>query len=370
MSSLERHPLVSYQPLRLIFQLSYAAVAISCIPYHAAMAMIPSWRPDPRWSAKQTFMTRLVYSVLDATSRVGITETLTLKQGKEGERFQTVSPSTLDVYKGPLISKIKPATIGGTWFPQAPGLDVVSKIVVLYFHGGAFIAGDGRDAQCGSIAEKLLAKGGADAVFSLQYRLSGYGGMNPFPAALQDALSSYLFLLNELRIPACQIVLGGDSAGGNLAMALVRYLEEYGATIDIPLPKCAVLLSPWVAPFKYDMRRNPHRGTDFIPSSYPAWGAHTYASARPNGASDPYITQLGNPFPTTVPILANVGTAELLLEDIIQWADEMRKVDGNVVELHLEEAAVHDTFLSGEILGFSESAWDVAAKIGGFVRKL
>jgi acetyl esterase/lipase len=370
MANAAKHPLVSYQPLRLLFQLSYVATVILRLPYYITIALVPFLRPNPTWSARQTFMTRVAYPLLDVTSRVGITETLTLEKGKEGERFQTVLPSPLDVYKGPLASKTtKPAKIGGTWFPSAPGTDVASKTVFLYFHGGAFIQGDGRDAQCGSIAKKLLKKGGADAVFSVQYRLSGYGGLNPFPAALQDALSSYLFLLNEHHIPARHVVLAGDSAGANLVTALLRYLHEFGSAIGAPSPKCALLLSSWVAPYEYDVTGNPHRGTDFIPSSFPAWGAHAYGDSWPNGASDPYITPLGNPFPTPVPIFANAGSAELFFERITRWADQMRGIEGNVVELHHEQAAVHDTFLVGELLGFNDSAWEVAAKVGEFVRQ-
>ncbi|KAI1869889.1 uncharacterized protein JN550_005479 [Neoarthrinium moseri] len=370
MASRNQHPVVSYQPLRLLFQLSYLFTIIPRLPYYIAVALIPLWRPHPTWTPKQAFMTRLTYPILDIISRVGITETLTLQAGKEGERFQVVKPSILDVYKGPLANKTtKPATIGGTWFPTVPGADIISKTVVLYLHGGAFVQGDGRDAQCGSIAEKLLRKGGANAVFSVQYRLSGYNGLNPFPAALQDALSSYLYLLNDLHVPASQIVLAGDSAGGNLATAFLRYLHEFGNGIKVPPPKCAVLLSSWVAPYEYQTTGNPHRGTDFIPSSYPKWGAHAYGDGLPNAASDPYITPLGNPFRTPVPIFSNAGAAELFYERIVRWGDEMRGIEGNVVETNLEPAAVHDTFFVADALGFEKSAWDVAAKIGEFVRK-
>ncbi|KAI8944851.1 alpha/beta hydrolase fold-3 domain-containing protein [Xylaria longipes] len=369
MTSNVRHSLLSYQPLRFLLQLSYVATIIPRLPYYCLVALVPSFRPNPAWTAKQTFITRLVRPLLDLVSRVGITETLTLEKGKEGERFQTVAPSDLDVYKGPLVhGTVKPATIGGTWFPRAPGPDVERKTVFLYFHGGAFIQGDGRDANCGPLAKRLLGKGGADAVFSVQYRLSGYGGMNPFPAALQDALSSYLFLLNESHIPADQIVVGGDSAGANLATALLRYLHEFGVEINVSTPKCAVLLSPWVAPFQYETAGNPNSGTDFVPSSYPKWGAHAYANSWPDTVSDPYITPLGNPFPT-VPIFVNAASAEVLYEKIMRFAKEMRGIDGNVVELHHEKDAVHDTLLVGELLGFEKSAWDVAAKIGEFVRR-
>lgn len=65
----------------------------------------------------------------------------------------------------------------------------------------------------------------------------------------------------------------------------------------------------------------------------------------------------------------NAGTAELFYERIKQWTREMRGVEGNVVELHSEEDAVHDTFFVGELMGFERSAWDVAARISEFVRK-
>ena len=65
----------------------------------------------------------------------------------------------------------------------------------------------------------------------------------------------------------------------------------------------------------------------------------------------------------------NAGTAEIFFERITQWVEEMRGVQGNVVELHKEEGAVHDTFFIGELMGFEESAWNVAAKVAEFVHK-
>lgn len=269
MAAVSKHPLVSYQPLRLFFQLSYVAVTLLRLPYYAAISFIPGLRPIRAWTAKQTFMTRLLYPFLDATSRVGITETLTLEPGAEGKRFQTIPVPSQSIFKGPLASQtIKPERVGGTWFPDAPGADIASKKVVLYFHGGAYIQGDGRTVQCGSIAKKFLETGTADAIFSLQYRLSGHGNVNPFPAALQDALSSYAFLLKTLTIPASQIIFAGDSAGAHLAISLLRYLHEHGSAVDIPTPKCAILFSPWVEPFYYNTEDNLHRKTDFVPGTF------------------------------------------------------------------------------------------------------
>ncbi|KAI0157248.1 alpha/beta hydrolase fold-3 domain-containing protein [Xylariaceae sp. FL1272] len=366
-----KFPLVSYQPLRLIFQLTYISTIILRLPYYALRSLIPSLRPNPSWTFKQTFMTRLLYPYLDISSRIAVTETLSLEPGKEGARWQIVKPSTLDVYKGPLASSsTRPATIGGTWYPVVPKGDLSSKTIFLYYHGGAFIEGNGRTAMHGPIVKRMLKKGGADAVFSVQYRLSGHAGLNPFPAALQDAVSSYLYLLNDLKISPDQTVMIGDSAGGNLILALLRYIHHFGTETGIPNPKGAVLLSPWVAPFLYEMENSPHRGTDFIPATYPHWGANTYAGDWPNARSEPYITHLGNPFACPVPMFVNVGTAELISEHILEWAEEMQDVEGNELELYYEEGAVHDTLFIAEMIGFEKTAWEVAAKFGEFVAKL
>ncbi|KAI3324019.1 alpha/beta hydrolase fold-3 domain-containing protein [Xylariaceae sp. AK1471] len=367
MTGTHKFPLLSYQPLRSVYQLLYVALTVVRLPCFIARAFFPSFRPQATWDAKQTLMTRLAYRFLEATARVGITEKLTLEPGKEGVRFQPIRPSLQDVYKGPLASETtKPAVVGGTWYPAVP--KTTFKAIFLYFHGGGFVQGDGREATCGLSAKRLLEKGGADAVFALQYRLSAYNGVNPFPAALQDALSSYLYLLHELRIPASQIVLVGDSAGGNLSIALLYYLHKFGATINVPTPKCAVLLSPWIVPFKYAQDGNPRRDSDYVPDAFGYWGANTYAGSWPNARSDPYITQLGHPFSTSVPLFVSTGSAELLYDDILLWVDKMQEIEGNVVKVYHEEGAVHDTFLVAELLGFEKTAWEVAAKIGEFVK--
>ncbi|OTB07855.1 hypothetical protein M426DRAFT_317744 [Hypoxylon sp. CI-4A] len=364
-------PLLSHQPLRLLFQLAYTAGIVALLPFWIISASIPSLRQNPKWTAKQSILVRVAYALGDMNSRIRITEPLSLEKGNEGDRFRLIRPSPEDVYKGPLASEIiKPATIGGTWFPRAPGgRHLASKLVVLHFHGGAFVKGDGRTEYSGFPSKLLIERGGVDFVLSVQYRLSAYGGTNGFPAALQDALTSYMFLLRELRIPAHQIVLCGDSAGGNLAVALLRYIEEFGHDLAIPGPKCVVLLSPWLAPLDYDVSRNPNHGSDILSTTSLRWGALAYTWRVPDAASHPYITPLGNPFATTVPILINTGTAEVFYSGHLRWASAMRGVGGNMVELHEEDDACHDTFLLGERLGFEESAQSVAARVGEFIRQ-
>jgi acetyl esterase/lipase len=88
--------------------------------------------------------------------------------------------------------------------------------------------------------------------FSIEYRLSKaapYAPQGAFPSALIDALAGYDYLVNTVGFDPKDIILEGDSAGGNLALALVRYLTEYGShdpTNPLPaIPGALILLSPW-----------------------------------------------------------------------------------------------------------------------------
>ncbi|KAI0387390.1 alpha/beta hydrolase fold-3 domain-containing protein [Hypomontagnella monticulosa] len=369
MASQNNHPLISYQPFKLLFQIVYVGTVVARLPIWVAMALFPSLRQHPSWTMKQSLLARVAYASLDVGSQVGITSILSLESGKEEDRFQVINPASPRLYKGPLESYIEPAVIGGTWYPErpAPGAEWASKIVVLHLHGGAFVVGDGRIDQCGFLGKTWIEQCGAAAVFAPQYRLSGYAGINPFPAALQDSLTAYAFLVNELGIPAHQIVLAGDSAGGNLAIGLLRYITEFGRKLDLPTPRCAIFVSPWVSPFDYDFTDNPNRTSDFLPTSFLRWGAQTYAGHLSDAKKNPYVTPLAEPFVSPVPILVTIGTTEILLDAATAWVKMMKDIPENSVELYRENGASHDTFLVGELIGFEESVRVVAAKIREFL---
>ncbi|RYP16762.1 hypothetical protein DL765_004939 [Monosporascus sp. GIB2] len=347
-------------------------------------AFVKSSRPHPNWTLWQTLCNHLARVSLDVRSKTETPQRLSLEPGKEKDRFKVIEPARSEFYRGPLSGgAVLPEPIGGTWYPKPQlgdpltGLDP-SAHVVLHVHGGAFVIGDGRTDDMDFLCSSLVRSGGAAAVFCPQYRLSCRPGRAPFPAALQDTLTSYLYLVRALGIPAEQITVSGDSAGGNLVIAFLRYLAAFAEADDaeelrIPLPRNAVLVSPWVDPgaalgSDTYVTGNPHYGTDFLPLSFIRWGAAAYVgdAASP---SDPYIRALGNPFATPVPIFVNVGAAEMLEVDIAPWVEEMRSLPGNSVEVNYEADAPHDTLLLGEMLGWVDSAQVVAAKIGVFIRE-
>jgi acetyl esterase/lipase len=378
MADSNAYPVWSNKPLSLLYEVYSGIGLIVKLPIIAVTAAVPGLRPLPQWTFKQVLMSRILRGAFHKLAVIGVTETHTLKAGKEGDRFQVIEPFQAELYTGPLaaVADIKPITVGGTWFPKkvekkAEGL----KTIVLHIHGGAFIWGDGRTECAGFAAGIMRENAGADAVFSPQYRLSAWKRTNPFPAALQDALTAYLYLTRTLEIEPSRIVVAGDSCGATIATALVRYLEEFGKELKLGLPGAAVLASPMIAPLKTHGPTSPYTShpnyeTDFVPPSTLSWGWQVYAGIPIEEAvKNPYFSPLGHPFATSVPLFVSVGARELFLPENEDWVAEMKAVPGNNVEFNYEKDALHDTFLLGSVLGFEESAKSVATEAGKFIEK-
>ncbi|KAI1282981.1 alpha/beta hydrolase fold-3 domain-containing protein [Xylaria sp. FL0933] len=367
-------PLASYPGLSILYKLLYSCTIVARLPiWILGFSLFKRARPLPTWSFKQSIMLKIFTKLVFLMSRTETPVPLPLEPGKEKDRWAKLEPFPKDVYRGPLESKsVEPSVIGGTWYPQKPTDPANAGTVVLHVHGGAFAIGDGRTAASGPTADLFLKHGKASYVFAPQYRLASRPTSAPFPAALQDTLTSYLYLVRTLGIPATNIVVSGDSAGGNLIIGLLRYLAEYGEELSIPNPRCAGLFSPWVAPVKglwpdFVTTSNPYYHTDYLGLDLCRWGAKLYIGDT--APEHPYIQPLGHPFKTPVPMFATYGGVEILVIDGTEWIREMERVKGNVLETYIEKDAPHDTVLVGHVLGFEESAAGVARKFGDFIRQ-
>lgn len=109
-----------------------------------------------------------------------------------------------------------------------------SSRVLLYFHGGAYILGT-ADHVVGMVGH--IAKAAGCRALSVDYRLAPE---DPFPAAVDDAVAAYRWLLDHDYQPA-DIIVSGDSAGGGLTLALLVSLADAG----LPQPAGAIPISPW-----------------------------------------------------------------------------------------------------------------------------
>lgn len=303
---------------------------------------------------------------------------LSLKPGLDGERFVAIEPATPELYTGITVDEvIQPVTVGGTWFPtlyQYNTTTTQDKHVILHFHGGSYILGDGRTASCQSLANNLLDHTPSSHVFSLQYRLA----CNPngrFPAQLQDAISAYSYLIHTLHIPASRIVLSGDSAGGHLALALLRYITDYDDDMLLPPPTCCWLFSPWCdipSSFDKNLWENiPNARTDYIPPSFPAWGAkHFIGNLNVTPDYAPYLAPMWHPFSLPSPVLIVSGGREVMCQEHDRLARRLVKVQQNEgrVEYFAQDLMPHNILMVGWILNFRKEADQCAVKAGSFLR--
>lgn len=366
---------VTTQPGKAIWTLFAVAITVARIPYWL-VCFIPSFlRQNSKWTYQQALRVRLLRVFLYHASIVQIKTPTPLAAGAEKGRFIVAEPASRSRYTGPVSERpsIRPERVGGTWFPAAPPPPAEAAqydTVVLHFHGGAYVIGDGRDDNAGFAAKTFLKHTPATRVYSPQYRLASNAG-GAFPAPLQDGVTALSYLLDVCRLPADRIVISGDSAGANLAAGLVRYLAEHGDAVGLPRSVKAVWLwSPWVHPGAsldpaQALHTSPNSPMDYLNDGFGRWGATALGSLQHE-----YVKMLGNPFATQTPVYVSTGECEVLFQQDVQFAQEMRGVKGNVVELSVEENAVHDIILVGAMAGFEVEAARAAKRAGQWLEGL
>jgi acetyl esterase/lipase len=339
--------------------------------------LFPRFRPHPTWTLKQSVLVGVVKAALGYLSTAKPRVHLPLAPGPEGSRFVLIETKRPTLYRGPLRDDtIQPTVVGATWTPQAIEAGAVRKDdvrIILHFHGGAYVLGDGRDRDVGFLARGLLANTSCTHVLAPQYRLASEP-LGRYPAALQDALSAYLYLVSDLGVPANQVVLSGDSAGGHIVLGLLRYLAEFGSELDIPTPLAVLLWSPWTniaaSLNARDMMLNERYVTDYIPPSFPAWGARSFLGSGATDLNDPYVSLADEKHVKVgdVPVWVHTGGKEILYDDNRCFVELLRKTD-RLVEWVVHEDCPHDIMLMGETLAFEKAAMEGATKAGDFLHR-
>jgi acetyl esterase/lipase len=180
--------------------------------------------------------------------------------------------------------------------------------VFLFFHGGGYISGSPRTHR---LLAANLSRATHMRLLLPEYRLAPE---NPFPAGVKDALLVYQWLLNQ-GLNEKQIVVGGDSAGGGLALTMLLALRAAGAR----MPRAAVLLSPWTdltcSSPSYRTLRDVDPSID--PEELRACGM-LYAGQR--DPADPLLSPLFAELAGLPPMLIHVGSDEVMLDDSRRFA--------------------------------------------------
>jgi epsilon-lactone hydrolase len=203
----------------------------------------------------------------------------------------------------------QPVDAGGVSGEWLSGPDPCDSRVLLYLHGGCYATGSvdtHRDLMTRlSVAASLR-------VLGLNYRLAP---MHPFPAAVEDAAAAYRWLLRTGIEPA-RIAIAGDSAGAGLALAAIITIRDEG----LPVPGAVVCLSPWIDLAVTGASMASKASEDPIVSREMllGWGKLYLGDHDPRTAlaSPLYADLHGLP-----PMLIQVGSAEVLLDDSLRLAE-------------------------------------------------
>jgi epsilon-lactone hydrolase len=232
----------------------------------------------------------------------------------------------------------------------APGSD--PSRVLLFFHGGGYCSGS-IVSHRGMVTE--VGRSARVRTLAVAYRLAPE---HPFPAALEDARAAYRFLLDH-GIAAPRIVVGGDSAGGGLTLALMTSLRDAGER----LPGCAWLVSPWVDLQMTGASLAEKANVDpLISKPYLEELASAYlAGADP---ANPLVSPLNADLAGLPPLLVQVGSAETLLDDAVRIAQRAGAADVRI-NLEIWPHMIHAWHLWAAQL---EEGRGAIASAGAFIR--
>jgi epsilon-lactone hydrolase len=247
------------------------------------------------------------------------------------------------------LERVKANGVEAEW-STSPAADPTRAI--LFLHGGGYISGSIDSHR--PLATAIGRAAGARTL-ALGYRRAPE---HQFPAALEDVISGYRFMLEQGLAPG-RIAIAGDSAGGGLTIALMVAARDRG----LPLPSCGWCISPWVDLENTGATMVTKAAVDpLIQKPYLMELAHSYLGAtspRTPLASPLFADLRGLP-----PVLIQVGSAETLLDDSVRLAGALGAAD-DVVTLEVWPDMIHAFPLFHEQVAAARRA---IARAGQFIR--
>lgn len=255
-------------------------------------------------------------------------------EGREYENSLVfASPARARMEIEPVIAPVK-----GHWY--RPKLET-KDLTVLYLHGGGY-------AYYSKSHENLIALVALAArsqTFALDYRLIPE---HPFPAQLEDALAAYQWLLEMGKKPERLVVIG-DSAGGNLTLALLLALRDR----KIPLPALGICIAPWTDVENSGNSLKANEPFDWVEKRMAVqWADWLCKDADPR---NPLISPLQADLLGLPPIYIQAGSVEILY-DMIQAFYKKAQAQGANVRLDVWQNMNHDFQAFGDLIPQSKEA--------------
>ena len=225
------------------------------------------------------------------------------------------------------------------------------KGIILQLHGGGYYL-DMNNSYRDMAVQYRDVSDGMD-VLTIDYRVAP---ACPYPAALEDALEAYQWIL-EQGYEGADIVVVGDSAGGGLGLALCLYLRDN----SMPMPKCIITMSAWTdltctgesyeKNFDIDPVFGGTKDSVVFQNEY-------YCNDNPE---NPYISPVFGEYDGFPPMLMQVGECEMLLSDTVT-VSEKAKAAGVEVNMHIYPGMFHIFQKGMNMYPESKMAWDEVGK--------
>lgn len=192
-----------------------------------------------------------------------------------------------------------------------------SEKLIMYVHGGGYVSGSCSDHR-GFVSKFARFTSVTNIVF--EYRLAPE---HPFPAALDDSVKVYKWLLAEGYKPE-NIIIAGESAGGGLCLATLLALKES----KIPMPAAAVAISPWTdLTCTSDSYKTKNR---FSPAPLKSWFVFSQHYCGKMPATNPFISPLFGDLKGLPPLFINSGVNDELFDEGEKFATKAKEVGVDV----------------------------------------
>ena len=272
-----------------------------------------------------------------------------VEEGRSGlEELSRLAP----LFKDSKLEKVDADGVPAAWVITP---EVAKDRAILYLHGGGYIEGSIISHQ--DLAQRISSVS-KTKVLLLDYRLAPE---HPFPAALEDSISAYKWLINSKGYNPTNLIIAGDSAGGGLTIATLVKLRDQG----IPLPAAGVCLSPWTdlaltgESMKLKIQEDPFVSPDGL-----MFDARLYLGKT--DPKNPYASPLYADFRGLPPLCIQVGSAEILLDDATRLVKRAKEA-GVEVQLDIWEGMIH-VFQVFAVM--APEGREGINKIGEFIKKV
>ena len=284
--------------------------------------------------------------------------------------------------------------------PRAP---CKSHITIFHLHGGGYFTSQPAHYLLFllRLAESILEQGVSVSIFTLDYSLAPE---HPFPTQLDEATAAYKYLVHDEQIPAKNITIMGDSAGGHLALSLLVHLDHMRLSNPedkmLEKPGGLLMMSPWLSLQHEPTSYTTNKHTDTLSGPFLRLAARRFLGPDPTAPGHLKVTSMNSPyleFLTPQPTIdwgrvlpswvwVSGGEKEILLDNIKVWVDKIEeKLGKQRVTLDVGAGKVHvwqwletmtdetmrKAFLAGDFgdgIGFEEAA-RVGSEIAARVRR-